>query len=283
MERSRWHIALMLMPALLLVGVLFGGGLGLAFWQSLGYLPSIGRTDLSFSAYREIFQQTAFLQSVLLTLWIACASTLLSSFLAVISALALRPTLQRQRWLVSIFQLNLPIPHFVGAIGVLLLFSQSGWLARLAYHGGLIRDSAEFPIFVNDRYAIGIILEYLWKTTCFTGINLLAVLQNIGDGYEEAARNLGATRWQSFRYIVLPLIMPTLFSSALLVFAFTLGSYEVPFLLGQRFPSALPVLAYRAYVDVDLNNRPQAMAMSMIIAALGVMIIILYRLFTRRL
>lgn len=281
MERPRWHIALMLAPALSAVFLLFGGGLAFAFLQSLGYLPAIGRVHLSFAAYREIFQQTAFIQSVFLTLWIAFASTTLASILAILCALVLRPSLQRQRWAIWLFQLNLPIPHFVGGIGILLLFSQSGWFARFAYGLGLIHDSAEFPVLVNDRYAIGIILEYVWKTTSFIGLNLLAVLQNIGTGYEEAAQNLGANHWQTLRHIVFPLIAPTLFSSALLVFAFTLGSYELPFLLGQRFPSTLPVLAYRAYVDVDLNTRPQAMAMSMIIALLGVILIIFYRLFTR--
>ena len=43
-----------------------------------------------------------------------------------------------------------------------------------------------------------------------------------------------------------------------------------------RFPSALPVLAYRSYHDVDLNVRPEAMAMSMIIAVLIIVLIMIY-------
>ena len=76
--------------------------------------------------------------------------------------------------------------------------------------------------------------------------------------------------------MIVPLVMPGLLRASILVFAFTFGAFEIPFLLGQRYPSALPVLAYRSYHDVDLNARPEAMAMSMIIAALIMILILIY-------
>ena len=164
----------------------------------------------------------------------------------------------------------------MGAVGILFLFSQSGFLARLAYLAHLINEPADFPALVNDPYAIGIILEYIWKETCFIGLILLAVLQSAGEEYEEAARSLGANRWQRFRYVLLPLMMPGILSASILVFAFSFGAFEVPLLLGQRYPSALPVLAYRLYTDIDLNARPQAMAASVIIALIITILIMAY-------
>jgi len=181
-----------------------------------------------------------------------------------------------------IFQLNIPIPHLVGALGILFLFAQSGFLARLAYLVGLINAPADFPVLVNDPYGLGIILEYVWKTTCFTGLIVLAVLQSAGEELEDAARNLGANRWQRLRFVILPLIRPAVLSASVLVFAFTFGAFEVPLLLGQRFPSALPVLAYRNYTDVDLNARPEAMAMSVIIAVISAALIFTYTRLGRR-
>ena len=70
--------------------------------------------------------------------------------------------------------------------------------------------------------------------------------------------------------------MPGVLRSSILVFAFTFGAFEIPFLLGQRYPSALPVLAYRSYHDVDLNQRPEAMAMSMIVALFITILILIY-------
>ena len=273
---KRFAIPLMLAPALAVVVVLFGGGLWLAMAQSVGYVPAIGRTEFSLEAYQRIFSNPAFGRSLLLTLWIAGTSTAVSTLLALTAALILRRAFPGKKIATFLFQANLPIPHLVGAIGILLLFSQSGFLARLGHAAGLIQAPADFPALVYDPYAIGIILEYVWKSTVFIGVILLAALQSIGEEYEQVAQTLGATQWQRLRYIILPLLRPSLLSAAILVFAFTFGAFEVPLLLGTRYPSALPVLAYRFYTDVDLNARPEAMAMSVIIALIITLLIALY-------
>lgn len=279
---QRLKIPLMLLPALLVILLLFGGGVVSALLQSLGYMPLIGRNDVTLDAYRAIFRDPVFYRSLGLTLWISLASTSTAVVLAVISALALRRPFRGKRFISFIYQLNIPIPHLVGAIGILLLFSQSGFLARLAYFGGLIQQPSDFPALVYDRYALGIILEYVWKTTFFIGVIVLSALQAAGDEYENVARTLGANRWQRLHYVIVPTITPAVLSSSILVFAFTFGSFEVPFLLGQRFPSALPVLAYRQYVNPDLNARPEAMALSIVISVIITLLILLYMKLTRR-
>ena len=250
--------------------------------QSVGYVPAIGLTEFSLEAYRNIFTDPAFGRSLLLTLWIAGVSTAVSTILALIAALTLRRTFRGKRIATFIFQSNLPIPHLVGAIAILLLFSQSGFLARLGHLAGLIQVPADFPALVFDPFAIGIILEYVWKSSVFISVILLASLQSIGEEYENVAQTLGANRWQRFRYVILPLLRPGILSASILVFAFTFGAFEVPLLLGTRFPSALPVLAYRLYTDVDLNARPEAMAMSVIIAAIITVLIAFYMRLTKK-
>ena len=273
---------LLLAPALAVIVLLFGGGLALALLQSVGYVPAIGHTEFSLAAYYHVFSDPAFGRSLGLTLWIAGVSTAVSTLLALIAALTLRRAFRGRRIAAFIFQSNLPIPHLVGAIGILFLFSQSGFLARLAHLAGLIQTPADFPALVFDPYALGIILEYVWKSSVFMGIILLAALQSIGEAYEDVARTLGANRWQRFRYVTLPLIRSGILSASILVFAFTFGAFEVPLLLGARYPSALPVLAYRLYTDVDLNARPEAMALSVVIAAIITGLILLYMWLTRK-
>lgn len=274
--KDRLMLPLMLMPALAVIVLLFGGGLLLALLQSVGYVPAIGRLEFTLDSYRRIFSDPAFGRSLLLTLWIAGVSTAVSTFLAILAALALRRAFRGKRLVTFIFQSNLPIPHLVGAIGILFLFSQSGFLARLGRLAGFIQVPADFPALVFDPFALGVILEYLWKSSVFTGIILLASLQSLGEDYENVAQSLGANRWQRLRHVTLPLLRPGILSASILVFAFTFGAFEVPLLLGPRFPSALPVLAYRLYADVDLNARPEAMAMSVIIAAIITLLILVY-------
>ena len=266
---SRTRIILLLAPAMAVTGALFFGALGLDLLRSFSYMPVIGLTEPNFDAFATILASPGFLRSFGLSLHIAITSTVLSAVIALGAALLLRQTFPGRTLINFLFQLNLTIPHIVGAIGILYLFSQSGAFARLAFATGLITRPAEFPVLIFDRFAIGIILQYVWKEVPFIGLILLANLQAIGTDPASTARTLGATRWQAFRYVLLPMLMPGLLSASALVFAFAFGAYEIPLLLGASSPTALPVLAWRSYTDVDLAARPEAMAMALTIALLS--------------
>jgi putative spermidine/putrescine transport system permease protein len=273
-DRSR--ILILLAPALVVLGGLFLTGLGLTLLRSFRYMPALGMTEPDLGAYAAILSSPGFLRSLAFSLWIATASTLIAATLALASALLLRQTFPGRTLISFLFQLNLTVPHIVGAIGILYLFSQSGTFARLAHATGLIATPADFPALTHDPAAIGIILVYVWKELPFITLILLASLQSIGEDHEATARSLGASRWQAFRHVLLPMLLPGLFSASALVFAFAFGAYEVPLVLGAHAPKALPVLAWQAYTDTDLTTRPEAMAMAVIIALIGLAVLALY-------
>jgi len=260
----RVKITLLLAPALLVVGVLFAGGLSAAVVQSLGYLPAIGRTEVTLGAYREVLGSRDFLDSLLLTVYVAGASTGISTVLAVISALALRNSAGRLS--AAIFQLPITIPHLVAAVGIALVVSQTGLGARVAAALGMIGEPSEFPALLYDRYSIGIILTYVWKEVPFITLVVLAALRGVAGELEEVARTLGANRWQRFWYVVFPVIAPGVVAASLIVFAFTFGAFEVPYLLGRTYPTILPVMSYNEYRSIDLSSRPAAMAINVLIA-----------------
>ncbi|MXY73820.1 MAG: ABC transporter permease subunit [Acidimicrobiia bacterium] len=278
---ERLSISVLLAPAVAVIVLLFLGGLASGFLRSLNYFPLIGLNDFNFDAYFSIFTDNGFLQSLVLTFHIAFTSTLIASILAVASALLLRPAFRGKRIVHFFFSLNLTIPHLVGAIGVLYLFQNSGLVSRIMTGLDLIQRPADFPAMVFDPWAIGIIIQYVWKEIPFIGVIVLAILLSVGEDYESVARSLGANRWQAFRQVTLPLIMPGVVSASVIVFAFTFGAFEIPYLLGRTFPAALPVLAYQSYTDVDLAARPQAMAMAMVIAFISTLLIMAYMKLSR--
>jgi len=158
-----------------------------------------------------------------------------------------------------------------------MLLTQSGLTARILYALGGLERPDQFPALVFDRGHIGVILAYTWKEIPFIGLVVLAVLKGVGRDYEEIAQTLGASAWQRFRFVLLPLLIPGIVSTTVIVFAFLFGSFEIPLLLGQRYPGTLPVAAYRAYIDPDLARRPEAMAMGMIITVIVVLLLFAYR------
>ena len=142
---QRLTIGLLLAPAIVVILLLFMGGLVSGFLRSLGYFPLIGLNEFNVDAYTNIFGDNGFIRSFILTFHIAFTSTAIASILAVASAMLLRPAFRGKRFVQFIFSLNLTIPHLVGAVGVLYLFSGSGLISRLATGAGLIDTPAGFP------------------------------------------------------------------------------------------------------------------------------------------
>ena len=266
---------LRLAPTLAVLTILLGASLLYGLAQSLGYLTIIGEKELNLTAYINLIsgQGTAgreFWVSLGFSLWISLASTLLSA----ISALFLATLLNRRPFNFDTFALNwnLAFPHLVWGVFILLLLTQSGLLARWADALGLIDAPVDFPILVRDRYGIGIILTYLGKEIPFLTLLILALLRTQSEGYLLVAENLGANAWQRFRLITLPLVRPALVPGSLLVFAYIFGAYEVPALLGVRYPRTLPVLALESFTNPDLHARAEGMAISLIIALIVLLI-----------
>ena len=283
---ERWRIPIMLAPTMAVILFLFIGGLSYGTLVSLGWQPIIGRTEISLQAYQNIIfsEQYAavFWQGLLLTLWVSFGSTILSAMLALATALLLRRSFFGKRFATFLYQLNLPVPHVVAAIGILFLFSQSGLISRTGAQLGVFGGPSDFPVVVKDKFGIGIILSFVWKEVPFVGVIVLAVLQSLGVDYEDLARSLGANRWQRFRYVILPLVMPGLLSGSILVFAFSFGSYEVPAILGVRFPRTLSVTAVRFFRNPDLNSRTEGMAISIIISIIVFFLVLGYMWLSRR-
>ncbi len=268
-------LASLLAPALLMVLVLFGGGLFLGGIQSLGYLPSAGMTDYTLRHFSNVIADPDFLKNLGLTIYISSVSTVVAAALGVLAALAMTGYRPTRRLVDFVFQIPLTVPHLVVATAVIFLLAPSGLVSRALEAIGLIDGPAQFPLMINDSWGVGIIITYVWKEVPFITLMILAVLNNRGAELLEAARTLHANRWQRFRYVVLPIIFPSLGAACLIVFAYTFGAFEVPYLLGQTYPMTMPVWAYRNFSDIDLMARPEGIATGLIITAVVAVAIVL--------
>ncbi len=257
----------LLAPAAAVVVLLFGGGLALGLAQSLGYLPAAGMSELTWAHFIHVLADPDFFTSLGLTFYIALTSTAIACGIGVAAALAFNALAGRSRVFQFVFQIPLTVPHLVIAVAVVFMLAPNGLLSRLLLNLGLIDSSAAFPLLVNDRWGVGIMAAYIWKEVPFITLMILAVLRGTGSELLDVGRTLKAGRWQCFRHVTLPIIFPSLGAAGLIVFAYTFGAFEVPYLLGQTYPMMLPVWAYKSYSDVDLLSRPEGIATGLVIAA----------------
>jgi len=267
---------LMLVPVMIPILGIFVSGLIMGLMQSFGHFSAIGLTEFTLKYYKDVLTDKDFLLSLRFSLYIS----LLSSIIAVIVGVLLAYSILRSKYKKGIedviYKLPIIVPHSVAALLVYNVLAQSGILPRLLYNLGIISNQTSFPSLIFDRKGIGIITAYLWKEIPFIAMLVYTVLSNINDKLSEAALNLGANRRQVFWHILLPLIMPTILSSFIIIFAFSFGAFEVPYLLGPTSPKTLPVKAYIEYTNPDLTHRPYTMAINMILTLCSLVLVWLY-------
>lgn len=265
----------MVLPVALLLAV-FLIGLANGLLESVGIVPAVGLKQFTLSYYQDVFTNVNLKTSFLLSLYISLVSSVLAVVLGVvISGAAVSTGLIKSR-MFQIINIPVIVPHTVSALLMINMFSQSGIIARIAYRLQLIQGQEGFLPLIFDERAVGVILAYLWKEIPFVVLVTATIMGNINLSLGEAALNLGASKWQVFRKITLPLCLPSIMTSFIIVFAFSFGAYEVPYLLGVTEPKALPVRAYVEYTHPDLAHRPYAMVLNSIMIFLSVLITYFY-------
>lgn len=261
---------LLVAPAVLLITLLFLGGLIDGLLKSFGYFPAIQQTSLSLDAYHTLIESSRFGVSLWITFRMALISTGLSILLGVSFALAIYYGKAKvSARFVRFFQLPLTIPHLAAGYFMILLFSQTGFLSRILYAIGWIEGYENFPVLTNDRLGIGMILTYVWKEAPFVALLVYPVLARVGTSWQETARLYGASGWQFVRSVLLPAMRPAIVMAGLIVFVFTFTTFEVPYLLGVTYPATLPVYAYQLYTSGDFASRPEALAIMWMLTAVS--------------
>ncbi|MGV8834346.1 MAG: ABC transporter permease [Devosia sp.] len=278
-----WRRAIGLLPIGLVLLVLFGGGLSLALLQSLGFAPWYGINSFPDTGYfAALWRDQAFWWSLHYTLYYSAVSTVIGLVLAIALALCLVKAFPGKTIFNHIYKLPLMVPYAVGIALAVIMMGNGGLLSRAAAALGWINDPAQFPRLLNTHAGWGVISVYVWKQMPFMTLAIHAVLVEAGREREEAAAILGANRWQIFREITLPQIGPGIVSSSLICFAFNMGAFEAPFILGGGFPDTLPVLAWRYFNDADYAMQAQGMAAIVSIGLIAGLLIALYLAAYRR-
>ena len=267
---------ILLAPAIFIILGIFMTGIIIGFAQSLGHFPVIGLRELTLKYYKEILTDGDFLTSLKFSLYISMVYSIVAVILGVALAYFMVQNKHKKGIDQVLYKLPIVVPHIVAALLMYNILSQSGLLPRMLYSLGLISSQQEFPALIFDQGGIGVITAYLWKEIPFIAMVVYTVLANINDKLTQVALNLGASRGQILWHVLLPIAMPSIISSFIIIFAFSFGAFEVPYLLGPTSPKTLAVQAYVEYSNPDLANRPYAMAINSILTIISIALIWIY-------
>jgi putative spermidine/putrescine transport system permease protein len=140
--------------------------------------------------------------------------------------------------------------RFPGRILVLLAFLLPQAFPQLPVFASATREFYRFGL---AGTLPGVILIHLVGALVFAVWTMTAVFRSIPEPLEEAAMNLGASLTRSFATVSLPLALPGIMASALLVFLYSLDEFTGTLLVGSPFITTLPVYMYTASIGYELQ------------------------------
>jgi iron(III) transport system permease protein len=156
------------------------------------------------------------------------------------------------------------LPPFVGAIGVRQILGRFGALTSIAQHVGVVPIGAPVDWLGTFRLA-GIVLVEALSLYPILYLNVAAALANLDPALEQAAANLGASRWTIFRRITLPLMRPGLFAGGTIVLIWSFTELGTPLMFD--YYDVTPVQIFHRLTQISGNPLPYALVVVMLLTS----------------
>ena len=204
-------------------------------------------TGFTLDWYRKLATNGVILHAALNSLIIALVASLGATVLGTFAGLALH-RLKGLRLLPVLVMAPLAVPEVLMGVSLLLFF-----------------------VLLNVSLGMhSIILAHVSFCMGFVAIVVRARLQGMDESLVESARDLGATPWQAFRLITLPLIRPALIAGALMAFTLSIDDFVITFFTAGVGSSTLPL---QIYSMIKIAVTPEVNAISTLLMALTLVLI----------
>ena len=238
-------------------------------YYSFGYKPNIFSTiatdQLSFDRYGEALSPE-FLQVFKQTLQISLLGTLLTLLIGFPFAYWLA-TRVPPRWRGVLLGLVI-VPFFVNflvrTVGWLILLQPAGPLSTLLQDWG-IRDEPLHLLQTRGAVQLGVVYNYL----ALMIVPLFVALDRLDPAMREASKDLGASKWKTFRQVTLPLASPGIVAGLLLVFIPLTGDYITAAVLGGAKGNMAGALVASQFTTAQNWALGAAQAVILIVMILG--------------
>lgn len=160
-------------------------------------------------------------------------------------------------------------PPFIGAYAWIQLLGRNGVLTRFV--------NSAFNLQYNGIYGFpGIVLVLTLQSFPLVYMYISGALKNLDNSLDEAAESLGYTSLQRVFKIIIPLVMPTVLASCILVFMRVIADFGTPMLIGEGFKT-MPVLIYNQFMSEVGGDDGFAAALCVIIIALTIILFLIQR------
>ncbi len=239
--------AFLYVPIIVLIVFSFNSARSGATWQGF-----------TLNWYERMFGNARIIEAAGVSLLLALISTLGAVIIGTVTALAMeRYQFKAKTFWDGLLYMPVIIPEIVAGISLLLFFA----LVRI------------------ERSLITLIIAHIAFTMPFVYLTVRARMADFDRSVEEAAKDLGANEWTTFRRVTLPLLMPGVISGALLAFTLSLDDFVISSFVWGKGWQPLPV-----YIAGQIRRgvTPEINAISTLMLVLSIGLVVLSQLIQRR-
>jgi sulfate/thiosulfate transport system permease protein len=257
-------------------------GFGLTLGFAVAYLSIIVLLPLSALVLRPaalgiegfigVLLDQRVLAALRLSFGAAFLAALVNAFFGLIVAwILVRYDFPLKRIVDALVDLPFALPTAVAGIALATIYAPNGWIGSLFA-----------PLGVKIAFTpVGVLLALIFIGLPFVVRSLQPVLQDLDREVEEAAVSLGANRWQTFRLVILPAIMPALLTGFALAFARAVGEYGSVIFIAGNMPLVSEIAPLLIVIKLEQFDYAGAAAIGVIMLAASFLILLIINLVQR--
>jgi sulfate/thiosulfate transport system permease protein len=201
---------------------------------------------------------------VLASLRLSFGASLLAALVNAVFGFVIAWSLTRQRFpgrrfFDAMVDLPFALPTAVAGIALTALYSANGWIGRLIE-----------PLGIKVAYTpLGIVVALMFIGLPFVVRTLQPVLADLDREVERAAETLGASRFQAFRWVVLPAIWPALLTGSALAFSRAVGEYGSVIFIAGNIPKVSEIAPLMIMTKLEQFEYAEATAIAVVMLLLS--------------
>ena len=227
----------------------------------------VGDGSLSLDTFRRIFAMPRFTTAITNTLKVGFLVSILSALIGLLFAYV-EVYVRMGRFVGGLFKVvsTLPVvsPPFVLSLSMIMLFGKAGIITRFLL--GIYDNS------VYGFWGIVVVQTLTFFPVCY--MMLKGLLKNIDPSLEEAARDMGASRWRVFTSVTLPLLLPGLGNAFLVTFIESIADFANPMIIGGSYDT----LATTIYLQITGSyDKPGAAAMAVVLLCITLLMFVVQK------
>jgi sulfate transport system permease protein len=218
---------------------------------------------MSWGAFWDAVSSPRVVASYRLTFGASFAAALLNAVFGLIVAWVLvRYDFPFKRLVDALVDLPFALPTAVAGIALTAIYAENGWIGQ-------------FLPFKVSFTPLGVFVALVFIGVPFVVRTVQPVLEDVNRELEEAAATLGASRWQTFAKVILPIVLPALLTGFALGFARALGEYGSVIFIAGNLPMVSEITPLLIITKLEQYDVAGATAIAVVMLVISFLLLLL--------